>query len=364
MPYIIDAHQDIAYNALTFGRDIIRSAAETRDLERDTPIPNQTGQALCGWPDYQQGQVALIIATLFLAPQRHQGGSWEKQVYRNSDEASRLLRGQIDYYRRLVDNNPEKFRLVTTRKDLDAVLAAWEKVPADYPTTTHPVGLVLSIEGAEGIQSPDELEEYREMGLHFVGPVWAGGRFCGGTFEPGGFTKEGYQLLEVMGDLRYTLDLSHMNEESANQALDAYSGTVIASHANARALLRNAPNERHLSDRVIRTLSERGGVMGVLPFNRFLKIDWTLQDDRQDVNLGTLADHIDHVCQLTGSVQHVAIGTDFDGGFGWPAVPVELNTIADLKKIEEVLCQRGYTEPDISAIFHGNWQRILKSTFA
>ena len=364
MPYIIDAHQDIAYNALSFGRNITRSAVETRDLERDTPIPGRTGQALCGWPDYQQGQVALIICTLFIAPQRHQGGPWEKQVYRNTDEARRLLGGQIDYYRWLVDSYPEKFCLVSTRKELEVVLAPWEKAPADYPTATHPVGLVLSMEGAEGIQSPDKLEEYRELGLHFVGPVWAGGRFCGGTFEPGGFTKEGYQLLEVMGELGYTLDLAHMNEESANQALDAYSGTMIASHANARALLKNAPNERHLSDRVIRMLAERDGVMGILPFNRFLKVDWTLQDARQEITLATLVDHIDHVCQLTGSVRHVAFGTDFDGGFGWPAVPYEINTIADLKKIEMVLCQRGYTDQDITAIFHGNWRRILESTLA
>lgn len=364
MPYIIDAHQDIAYDALSFGRSYIRSAAETRVLEKDTPIPTQTGQSLCGWPDYQNGQIALIIATLFLAPHSHQGGPWEKQIYHNREEAGRMLRGQIDFYRRLADENPDKFRLVTSRQDLDAVLAPWEKSPASYPASTHPVGLVFSMEGAEGIQAAEELEEYREMGLHFVGPVWAGGRYCGGSFEPGGFTQEGYRLLEVMADLRYVLDLSHMNEESANQALDAYPGTVIASHANARALIQNAPNERHLSDRVIRTLAERGGVMGVLPYNRFLKVDWTAQADRREITLATLANHIDHVCQLTGSVRHIAIGTDFDGGFGWPYVPFEVDTIADLRKIGEVLRQRGYTEQNIAAIFHQNWQRILETAFA
>ncbi len=364
MPYIIDAHQDLAYNALSFGRNYLRSAAETRGLEQDTPIPTYTGQATCGWPDYQRGQIALIVATLFLAPQRHQGGAWEKQVYRNPDEAGQLLHHQIDFYRRLADENPEKFRLVTNRKDLDEVLAPWEKSPAEFPAATHPVGLVLSIEGAEGLHSVDDLVEYREQGIHFVGPVWAGGRFCGGSVEPGGFTKEGYQLLEMMGDLRFTLDLSHMNEESANQALDAYSGTVIASHANARALIKNAPNERHLSDRVIRTLAERDGVMGVLPFNRFLKVGWKNTDDRAEITLANVADHIDHVCQLTGSVRHIAIGTDFDGGFGWPAVPLEIDTIADLGKIETVLCQRGYSAPDILAIFNGNWRRILETTLA
>ncbi|MBC7324395.1 MAG: membrane dipeptidase, partial [Moorella sp. (in: Bacteria)] len=57
---------------------------------------------------------------------------------------------------------------------------------------------------------------------------------------------------------------------------------------------------------------------------------------------------------------HVALGSDFDGGFGYPAVPLEINTIADLPKLAEGLAQRSYTSTDIAAIFHANWQRILE----
>ncbi len=361
MPFIIDAHQDIAYNMLTFGRDYRRSALEIRQLEQDTPTIAHTGQTLLGWPEYQAGQVAVIFNTLFIAPRRYQGGDWDTNSFADFGQAYRLTRAQVDFYNRLCDESPEMFQRILNRCDLKTVLAPWEQTPAVPPKVTHPVGLVTLMEGAEGIHHPDELEEWWQLGVRAIGLVWAGTRLCGGTHEGEGFTREGYAFLEVMAELGFTLDISHMNELSANQALDTYPGTVMASHANARALL--MPSfQRHLSDTVIRKLIERGGVMGILPFNRFIKPDWTLADGREAVSLAHVIAHIDHVCQLAGSAAHVGIGTDFDGGFGWPAVPVELNTIADLPKLGPLLVERGYSSGDVANILGGNWLRHLERT--
>ena len=128
------------------------------------------------------------------------------------------------------------------------------------------------------------------------------------------------------------------------QALDRFEGSVIASHANARALLKNVQGERHLTDAVIRGLFDRGGVMGIIPFNNFLVPGWTAADGRQ----------------AAGDSLHAALGTDFDGGFGWPAVPDGIDTIADLQKIVPLLAQRGYNEKDIENILGGNWRRFLE----
>lgn len=360
MTFIIDAHQDLAYNMLCLGRDYRRAAHETRALEAGTPLPQRAGgDALLGWPDYQRGKIALIFATLFLSPKRH-SGEWDTQAYVTPAEARRLHMQQFDAYQRLCDENPALFRLVHTRADLNAVLAPWHSTDGD-PNAARPVGLVVSMEGAEGVRDPREFEEWWQLGLRLVGPVWAGGHWCGGMFEPGGFTRDGRQLLEVLANLGYTLDISHMNEESALQALDAYEGTLIASHANARALLPDS-GERQLTDRTIRGLVERDGVMGLVPYNRFLRRDWTIGDPRERIPLDMLAAHIDHVCQLAGNARHVALGTDFDGGFGYPAVPLELNTIADLQKIGPLLRDKGYQEDDIQAILHDNWLRILERT--
>jgi len=101
-------------------------------------------------------------------------------------------------------------------------------------------------------------------------------------------------------------------------------------------------------------------VMGVLPYNRFLRPDWLNSDDRQLVTLRTLAAHIDHICQLAGNALHAGLGTDFDGGFGWPAVPYEIDTIADLQKLAPVLAEYGYSDESIGNILGNNWRRHLE----
>ncbi len=362
IPLLIDAHQDLAYNALTFGRDIRLSASETRRREAGSRSVEVNGGALLGWEEYQRAQVAVVFASLFVIPRRYKAGSYENQDYATFDEAQQLLRAQLDYYLRLCDQSPDQFRLLRTRRELLALLDAWQAQPADFPRITQPVGLVLSMEGAEGVRDACQLEEWWQAGLRLVAPVWAGTRLCGGTHEGDGFTREGLEFLEQMAELGYTVDIAHMNEKSALQALERYPGTIIASHANAAALLNGALTRRHPSDTVIRRLAERDGVMGVIPYNRFLLPGWQNHEPRERVRLGMLVDHIDHVCQVTGSTRHVAIGSDFDGGFGYPALPLELDSIADLPKLAGLLAERGFSLADITAVFHANWQRILEQT--
>ena len=364
MTFLIDAHEDLAYSALTFQRDYRRSAYETRQVEAGIETARVNGECLLGWPEYQKGQVAVIVCSLFVAPRKYRAGAWETQDYGNFKEAYRLTLGQVDYYRRLCDSAPEMFRRVCTQADLRQVLEPWQERLGGSPSQAYPVGLVMSIEGAEGISSLGQLEELWQAGVRYIGPVWAGTRLCGGTMEGEGFTSEGLLFLEWMAELGYTLDISHMSERSALEALDRYPGRIIASHANASALLNGheASLRRHLSDRVIRRLSEREGVVGVLPCNYFLAPGWQPSDPREQVPLRTLLEHIDHICQVTGSSQHVAIGSDFDGGFGWPAVPLEINTIADLQKLEPMLLERGFDPGDVRAIFNENWLDILENT--
>ncbi len=364
-PLLVDAHQDLAYNALTFGRDYRLSAREIRAAESGSVTIARTGDTLLGWPEFQQGQVALIFATLFLAPPAH-SPAWDTQVPRSAAQARGLWQGQVDYYRRLADEQPDMFRLVTARSGLARLFEEWERGQADLeaqPPRSHPTGLLFLMEGAEAIGSPRDLEEWWEAGVRLVGPVWAGDRFCGGMYNPqGSFTREGHELLEVMSGLGMGLDLSHMNEKSALQALDRYEGAVLASHANVRSILRQTDNERQFTDLTIRRLIERDGVMGVLPFGKFIRPGWSSGDDPQQTTLDHLLAHIDAICQIAGDARHVGLGTDFDGGFGWPHVPYEINTIADLQKLAPRLQERGYSAEDASAILGGNWRALLERT--
>ncbi|NOY97950.1 MAG: peptidase M19 [Chloroflexi bacterium] len=357
MPLLVDSHEDLAWNILSFGRDYSRSALETRQMERGLPVVAWNGNTMLGWPEYQRGQVAVVFSTLFVSPQHKRLKPWETLFYRDFDEAHRLYRSQLDAYQRLVDEHPDKFRLIRSRPDLDGVLSHWQDPDVE---NGHPVGLVILMEAAEGIRSPDELDEWWSLGLRIIGPAWAGTRYCGGTHDPGPLTDDGRALLAAMADFNFTLDLSHMDEESALQALDLYPGPIIASHGNAAALLPDAPTNRHLTDEVIRGLIERDGVIGVVPYNKFLQVGWVQGNGRQAVTLERLAAHIDHICQMAGDARHVGIGTDFDGGFGLEAVPEGVDSIADLQKLAPLLASRGYSESDVAAILGENFLGHLR----
>jgi membrane dipeptidase len=359
MPLIVDSHQDIAWNMLTYGRDYTRSVQVTRRLEAGTTTPERNGECLVGWPEYQRGQVAVVFATLFASPAKMQELG-DVLVYKDYATAHRLYRDQITLYRRLSDSHPDKFRLISCVKELDDVVEHWSRPTSEEEG--HPVGLVYLMEGADGIRSPHELGEWYELGLRIIGLAWAGTRYAGGTSEPGPLTEEGRKLISAMADYNFILDLSHMDEAAVYESLDRYEGPLMATHSNCAALMAGSGTNRHLPDRVIRGLIERDGVIGLIPLNSFLKVGWLRKNGsrRDEVPLDTFVAHIDHVCQLAGDANHAGIGSDFDGGFGLQSIPPELDTIADLQLVASKLIALGYSETDAANILGGNWLRFLR----
>lgn len=346
---VVDAHQDIAYNAVTFGRDYRRSALKTRRLETDPKWPGAT----VGLPEAIAGRVAVVFATLYVSPATSKPAAWREETYTNAREAYEQAMRQLDYYYRLTDETANVM-LVRAANELDEVLESW-KVEGDLGARKQ--GLVILMEGADPILEPRQFEEWYARGVRIVGPAWSATRYSGGTGEPGGLTNLGRELLEVMLSFNAALDVSHMAEAAFFEALDIYEGTVIASHSNPR---RFRDTDRHLSDTMIRRLAERDGVMGVVLFNRFLSEKWSSGDPKSTVSIQLVADAIDYVCQITGTARHVGIGSDFDGGFGYTSIPYELDTVADLIRIADVLRARHYAETDIEAIMGGNMLRKIR----
>jgi membrane dipeptidase len=357
---LVDAHQDLAWNMVTFGRNYLSPVAETRQRERNTIVPELNGDTLLSWPEYQRGQIAVIFGTLFAAPLRAQEGDWDTQCYLESDQAFQLYSRQLDLYHQLVEDHSQKFRLIQTRGDLETVLQSW--LQEQEGGEDQPVGIVVLMEGAEGVRAPSELEEWWQRGVRIIGPAWRGTRFCGGTREPGPLTKEGFALLEAMAGLGFSLDLSHMDEQAVLQALDSYPQQILASHANPKALLKDTESNRHLSDRVIQGIIEREGVIGIVPLNSFLRAGWLRGDPRQGIELQDVVAHIDYVCQMAGDARHVGLGSDFDGGHGLQSTPIGIDTIADLQKLVPLLAEKGYEEVDIAAVMGQNWIELLHKT--
>ncbi len=347
---------------LTFGRDYTLPVEETRQREKNLPhILENNGDSLLSWHEYQRGRVAVVFATLFAAPRRVTMGNWDSQVYETPDQARRLYQQQLDVYDRMFGQHPEKFTPIHTKPQLASVIETWQQ-PENARPHNRPTGIVTLMECADGIGSMDELPEWWNRGVRIIGPAWMGTRFCGGTREPGPLTREGRQLLAAMSEHGYTLDLSHMAWESALEALDQYEGPIIASHSNPLKMVKNGDSNRFLTDEIVDGIIERGGVIGIVPFNRFIIQGWKNSDPREDCPLDMVAAHIDYICQRAGSAHHVGFGTDFDGGFGLQHIPPELDTIADLQKLAPLLAARGYTEENIAAIFGGNWLDHLRRT--
>lgn len=352
---IVDGHEDLAYNMLNYGRNYMRSAHATRQFETEH-FPDRQACTL-GLPDWLAGNVAVIFSTLFVEPARPTTPAIYP-TYSTPPEAHAQAMQQLDAYRRLADDCPQ-FRLVMTARDLDKVLSTWPDRAGQDLSGPDPrqIGLVVLMEGADPIVEPEQVELWYERGVRIVGLAWVATRYAGGTHEPGPLTDEGRRLLRAMRPLNAALDLSHCAEQAFFQALEAYEGPVLASHSNPRQCVNS---DRHLSDDMIRRLAEHDGVVGILPLNGMLKQDWRRGERRDAVTLADVAAAIDHVCQLTGSSRHAALGTDFDGGFGVQDLPAELDTIADLPKIAQALLGCGYAPADVEAIMGGNWLRLLK----
>ena len=355
---IVDAHQDLAWNMVCLGRDYTRTVAESRQAERGTMVEAINDQTLLGWDAYQQGRVALVFSTLFAAPVSAKEGDWDIQWYENDEQAHQMYRQQLDAYHQLVEEQPHNFTLICSSSELESHIHRWEKDDSE----PQPVGMVILMESADPIREPAEVELWWQLGVRIIGPAWAKTKYCGGTHDPGPLTDLGYALLEAMAEFNYILDLSHMDEEAALQSLDTYQKRVIASHSNVKALLKGTDSNRFLSDRVIQCILERGGIIGVVPYNCFLDTNWQKGDPREQITLDMLVAHIDYICQLAGDARHVGIGSDFDGGFGLSAVPKEIETIADLQLIVPLLEDKGYCDDDIKAILGGNWLSLLKET--
>ena len=201
------------------------------------------------------------------------------------------------------------------------------------------------------------------MGLRVIGPAHYGpGRYAGGTGSEAGLTTDGVALLHQMEQLNIGLDLTHLSDTAFWSALEHFDGTILASHNNCRVIV---PHQRQFDDEQIRAIIQRDGVIGLALDNWMIRPGWQRgEKENPRVTLADAADHIDHICQLAGNSLHSAIGTDLDGGFGREQSPNDLDSIADLQKIVEILSGRGHSQEDISGIMHGNWLRLLRRIWA
>jgi membrane dipeptidase len=235
--------------------------------------------------------------------------------------------------------------MLKTWPDVQAHLDEWRSARRDSAR----LGYILSMEGADPILSPRDLVRWWEDGLRVVSLAHYGvSAYAHGTGTTGGLTPRGVDLLKAMG--------------AFGQVVEHFTLPVLASHHNCRALV---PGQRQLSDEQIRRLIERDSVIGVALDSWMLFPGYEPgKTDNSQITLKAVVDHIDHICQLAGNARHVAIGSDLDGGFGKEQSPSDLDTIADLQKIANLLRKRCYAEADVEAVTHANWMRFFRNAWS
>jgi membrane dipeptidase len=354
---IFDAHLDLAWNAIDWNRDLLLPVEQIRAAEKAAGMTDK-GRACntVSFPELRRGKVAIFIATL-LARLLRTGAMPAIQRYSNMAAAYACAHGQLAYYRALEQMGVLRF--IKDAQSLDAHVQAWKR----NEDTAEPLGFILSMEGADPVLSPEQIPEWWQVGLRIIGPAHYGvSPYAHGTGTEGGLFPPGKPLLRAMEQVGMILDVTHLSDQCFDEALDVYGGPVLASHHNCRALV---PNQRQLTDEQIKRLVSRGAVIGTALDSWMLYPGWIRGETKPEVvKLEAMIDHIDRVCQLAGNARHAAIGTDLDGGFGREQTPCDMDTIADLQRVPDMLKRSGYSAADIEGVMHGNWLRFFRQAWS
>ena len=220
--------------------------------------------------------------------------------------------------------------------------------------------IVLGIENGLALNHDiNNIEHFADRGVTYITLCHNGDNdICDsarGSQTHGGVSEFGEKVIGEMNRLGIMVDLSHAAESSFYDALQMSRTPIVCSHSNCRTL---CDHPRNLTDDQLRALSKAGGVAHTTFYPGFLKQSGTVLPT--SANKTTEADildavaHLEHAISIMG-IDHVGIGTDFDGDGGVPGMA----NAAEIINFTKQLLRRRYSEEDISKIWGGNWLRVM-----
>lgn len=305
-----DAHLDIAWSSLKHGRDFVAGHPDSA----------------LGLPELLKGGVTLACATIFTAE------------HEEDETPAEVADQQLAYYGALPGRSD---RRVVWPADVMDVGSA---VPGER------VCLIGLLEGCEPVGEVADLATFHRRGVRVVALTWnRRNRWGAGCEAEGGLTPDGLALVREADRLGMAHDVSHLSRRSVDDLLATARGPVIASHVGADAV---HAHHRNLTDAHLRAVAQRGGVVALVLYEKFLTGGKATFDDAMR--------HLRHMIEVCGS-SGVGIGSDFDGGFGRDQLPAGIRTAADLPKFAAALRKDGLPEADVGKICGGNLRRVLTS---
>lgn len=353
--FTIDAHLDLAMNAMEWNRDLRKPVIEIRESEKELQDKPDRGNGTVALPELRRGNVGLVVATQIA---RYVDDKSSLSGWHSPQQAWAQTQAQLAWYKAMEDCS--EMKMITNVNELNEHVELW----MNDKINEKPVGYILSLEGADSLVDISYVERAYNYGLRAIGPAHYGpGRYANGTNATGKLNADGKALLQEMERLNIILDATHLCEDAFWDAMSLFNGHVWASHNNCRTLVNH---NRQFSDEQIKVLIERDAVIGCAFDAWMLVPNWqrgTSTPKNMNCGLNKVIDNMDHICQLAGNTLHVGIGSDLDGAFGKEQCPYDVETIEDLNKIPHLLSKRGYSNKDIENIMHGNWLRFLRKAW-
>ncbi|TDQ79941.1 dipeptidase [Sphingobacterium yanglingense] len=352
--FLIDGHLDLSMNAMEWNRDLRISITELNEREAGLSDKPDRGKATVTFDELRRGNIGLVVATQIA---RYVKPGSSLPGWYSAEQAWAQTQGQLAWYKAMEADG--HMRMIQNREQLDQHVTSWSDGTSN---ADKPIGYILSLEGADSIVDISYVEKAYEYGLRAIGPAHYGpGRYANGTDAQGRLNANGVELLREMDRLGMILDATHLNDDAFWDALDRYQGAVWASHNNCRVFV---DHNRQFSDDMIKALVERKAVIGVALDAWMMVPNWVRGQSTPKgtgCNMEIMANNIDHICQIAGSTDYVAVGSDLDGAFGREQCPYDLETIADIQKVFPILEHRGYSNDDIAKIANGNWLRFMRN---
>ena len=211
--------------------------------------------------------------------------------------------------------------------------------------------IFIGIENGYAIgQDIGNIQRFAELGVKYITLSHNGNNdICdsnSGNVEHNGLSEFGKEVVKEMNRCGIMVDISHTSEKTAFDVLAISQYPIIASHSCVKALC-NHP--RNLSDPLIKAIANKGGVIQVCLYHGFLKRNGI-------ASVKDAVDHIDYIVRLVG-IDHVGIGSDFDGGGGIKG----LQSANEFPQITMELLRRGYSDEDIAKIWGVNLMRVMET---
>ena len=313
-------------------------------------------------------------------PRLREGGVkaqfWSVYIPSEHENPARTVTEQIDLVHRLIEKYPADLELALTADDVERIVKSGK------------IASLIGIEGGVAIEnSLAQLRAFHQLGARYMTLThnttldWADAANDAPRHD--GLTPFGERVVKEMNRLGMLVDISHVSPATMADALQVSRAPVIASHSSAYAL---CPSPRNVPDDILAVVKQNGGVIMVNFYSGFIVADaarkakaiteqfrteypdpaarkqametW-YRTEGAKLPRGTIkdvADHIDHIVKVAG-IDHVGIGSDFDGITRWPE---GLEDVSSYPRLTEELLRRGYSESDVHKILGGNILRAFR----